>query len=266
MLVTLLLAACAGPASESIAYQDLPVGGSRIPDKPIPAKLALPHGPGPFPAVILLHGCSGVSPNQEVWADRLRRWGYAVLVPDSFAPRGVSAVCAPQTQRLATPRDRVADVISAALYLRTRPEIDGERIGVLGQSHGGGTAARATESQYELEYPGLLRAAVDYYGSCGQPEMHGTVPLLVLAGDLDDWGSPALSCQLLASHAKPDQPVEVHVYPGVYHAFDNASQPGRRLTFGHVLQYDYAASADSYGRVQAFLQKWMSPEIHDGGR
>ncbi len=53
----LLLAGCA----QTIAIPDQKIGVSRIPDKPLSASLVLPEGPGPFPVVILLHGCGGVS-------------------------------------------------------------------------------------------------------------------------------------------------------------------------------------------------------------
>ena len=55
-----------------------------------------------------------------------------------------------------TQRDRAADVLSAALYLRTLPKIDETRIAVLGDSHGGSTAVRVTRVEYERLYPGLL--------------------------------------------------------------------------------------------------------------
>jgi dienelactone hydrolase len=230
------------------------IDGSRIPDKPLSADLQVPNGPGPFPAVILLHGCNGLGPGIWDWARRLNSWGYAALVLDSFSARGVTTVCAPDKQRLVTPRDRAADVVDAALDLRTQPVIDGDRIAVLGQSHGGRTAALVTERRYEQLYPNLLRAAVDYYGGCGAPQVHGTVPLLALAGEADNWGNPAASCRALASGLTSDQPFEVYTYQRVVHGFDNPeTQPHQ--TLGHPLGYDATAAADSYQRVHAFLDK-----------
>ena len=56
-------------------------------------------------------------------------------------------------------------MLSAALWMRTQPQIDGARIGVIGFSHGGWTAAWVTQRCYERLFPGLLKAAVDYCGA-----------------------------------------------------------------------------------------------------
>src|SRR5512139_2335669 len=44
--------------------------------------IILPDGKPPFAAVIVLHGCNGVSPNTRVWARRIASWGYAALIVD----------------------------------------------------------------------------------------------------------------------------------------------------------------------------------------
>ena len=47
--------------------------------------LATPSGKGPFPAVVMLHPCSGMeSAHGKMWAARLLDWGYVVLRVDSF--------------------------------------------------------------------------------------------------------------------------------------------------------------------------------------
>src|SRR5262245_5229087 len=63
--------------------------------------LVRPAGAGPFPAVVALHGCSGLwgrknnvlSRRHADWGERLVAAGYVVLFPDSFNPRGVRSVC-----------------------------------------------------------------------------------------------------------------------------------------------------------------------------
>lgn len=252
-MVLLLLAGCA----KGIAIPDQHIAGARVPETPLSADLVLPSGQGPFPVVILLHGCGGLKPSLWDWARRLQGWGYASLVLDSFSARGVDTVCAPARQHLVTAQDRAADVISAALFLRTLPQIDGARIAVLGESHGGWTSAIVTQRRYELLYPGLLKAAVDYYGPCGSAEAHGSVPLLVLAGEADDWGHPAVNCRAMGAKLAPNQPFEIHTYPGVWHAFDSEETRPTQVS-GHTLAYDPNAAADSFERVHAFLDKWLA--------
>jgi dienelactone hydrolase len=218
---------------------------------PLPAVLRTPAGAGPFPAVVLLHGCDGPFTGVPDWAYRLNAWGYAVLMPDSMTPRGVHTVCNPTDQPKVTPLDRVGDVAASVAWLRARPEIDPVRLAVLGLSHGGVTAVLATETTYA----GMrLRAAIDYHGPCQEPRLHGSVPLLVLAGEADDRGDPAARCRAYGAALGPDQPFEIHTYPGVYHAFDGGPA-SKTVNTGHVVAYDKAAAVDSFARVRTFLDR-----------
>jgi dienelactone hydrolase len=254
------MAGCAGGTDQYLSIPEQHVPGSRVPDRPLSAVLVTPDGPGPFPVVILLHGCSGVRRIQLQWADQLRSWGYAALILDSFTARGSVNVCADANQPLVTPRDRAGDVLSAALYLRTLPKIDGARIAVLGDSHGGSTAAWVTRAEYEQLYPGLLAASVDYYGFCGNPALHGSVPLLVLSGEADDWVPPS-DCLAFGKQLKPNQPFEIHTYPGAVHMFDATNVNAAQVNEGHKVQYDHAAASDSFERVHAFLDRWVRGKL-----
>jgi len=263
ILVALCLAACTpGAPGGRIPFQA--IAGARGPANGLDGALRLPAGSGPFALVIVLHGCGGIGSNAALWADRLNEWGYAAFILDSFGPRGVRSVCAPAAQPAVTPSDRAADVISAALWLRGQPGIDPDRIGVLGLSHGGSTAAWVTQAVYEQQYPGLLKASVDYYGACRAPESHGTVPLLALAGEADTWGHPARTCRDFARKLRADQPFEVYTYPNVAHDFDNPRQNHLMLNQGHVVLYDRDAAEDSYRRVRAFLSRWLEPKPNAG--
>ena len=53
-----------------------------------------PDGTGPFPGVVLLHGCGGIRPHFVQWAGTIRDMGYVALLVDSFRPRGISGICA----------------------------------------------------------------------------------------------------------------------------------------------------------------------------
>jgi dienelactone hydrolase len=51
--------------------------------------LTKPEGNGPFPTIVLLHGCSGLQHSKsrsELWSNRLVNWGYVTLQIDSFGP------------------------------------------------------------------------------------------------------------------------------------------------------------------------------------
>jgi len=62
---------------------------TNVPDA-IEGYLSKPDGSGPFPAVVYLHGCSGLSKNTRTrMTELLTGWGYVSLVVDSFATRGI---------------------------------------------------------------------------------------------------------------------------------------------------------------------------------
>jgi dienelactone hydrolase len=215
----------------------------------LPAVLRTPAGIAPFPAVVLLHDCGGPFTGMPDWAYRLNAWGYAALMPDSLTPRGVQAACESVAQANVTPLDRVGDLAAAVAWLRTRPDIDPDRIAVLGLSHGGVTAVLATRTVYQ----GMrLRAAVDYNGSCDEPRLHGKVPLLVLAGD--DRDESAASCKEFGTQLGPGHPFELHTYPGALRRPD-AATPGRTPASGRGFALDKAAAEDSFIRARNFLDR-----------
>ncbi len=102
--------------------------------------LTIPAGPGPHPAIVLISG-SGPQDRDEtiaehkpfwVLADHLSRRGIAVLRYDD---RGVAKSTGDHAS--ATLVDFASDAHAAALWLAARPEIDGERVGLIGHSEGG---------------------------------------------------------------------------------------------------------------------------------
>src|SRR5260370_33505244 len=64
--------------------------GALSPGDRIQGYLAKPDGAGPFPAVIVLHGCAGMhDTTKQKLADELVAWGYVILLVDSYATRRI---------------------------------------------------------------------------------------------------------------------------------------------------------------------------------
>lgn len=165
--------------AQTVSFPSVTVGGSSAGPE-VKGWVYRPSGNGPFPAIILAHSCSGTNRHTDAWGRLLVSWGYLVLAPDSFGPRGTKAVCT--TPGTVTPNMRVADIAGALDYLATRPDVVKGKVGIIGHSHGGSTVIRSAQRSFGLEQRGLV-AGVAYYPGCN-PQFDGgiDVPVLLLAG------------------------------------------------------------------------------------
>jgi len=199
----------------------------------ISGDLRFPSGAGPFPAVVLMHGCGGVGNAEGGWVDPLRRAGHATFVVDSLTGRGFREVC---TNALALPANRrIPDAYAALRILATHPKVDRNRVVLMGFSHGGIVTLRGAtvwaREQYAKDGP-TFRAFLPFYPYCNTrfPEMDRIAgPVRIHTGELDDW-TPARPCEeLVARLAASGQDARITVYPGAHHSFDNVGRPVMRL-------------------------------------
>ena len=207
------------------------------------------HGPEQYPAVVVLHGCDGLSSHIARIADRLGSWGYVALAVDSLGARGFASHCTSDWL------DQAFDAYAALRYLAQQDFVDPTRIAVLGQSMGGYSTLYAVDRDMVAQYfAERFRAAVAYYPACSVvPLPTFTAPVLILIGEADDW-TPADRCREMVAQARPDSaPITLHVYPDAHHAFDIAVlKPGRRA-FGHSVEYNELAAQDAEEKTRAFL-------------
>lgn len=240
LLVSLLALLCRpAAAQELVAFDVEEFGGVRA----LRGELYEPPGPGPFPAVILLHDCDGVNQHYRTWAERLRDWGYVALVVETFGYRRITQVCSRPLDRYFAIWGR--DAKGARDFLVTRTFVSPVRIAVMGWGHGGLGALEAAQ-------PGRprMRAAVAFYPPCGGPvDGPFEAPLMILTGAADDW-TPAEDCRRLAQEAGGAEP-ELVVYPGALHGFDIERRPA--TMYGHRVGPDAEAAVDSIERIRRFL-------------
>jgi dienelactone hydrolase len=126
----------------------------KIPRAPAPAisgYLVMPNGTGHFPAIVLLHGCNGLSASfksdaaKSPWVSRLVDWGYAVLAIDSFTARGVTETCDVGIETY-----RVADAYGALSFLSHRSDIDIKHVILLGFSAGSIAVLSVVQKGFDL--------------------------------------------------------------------------------------------------------------------
>jgi len=231
-------------------------------------KLTKPQGGGPFPAIVMLHGCRGIDKTQNAWAERFASWGYVALQVDSFAPRGAENVCA--TPFLVPFPSRVQDAYDGKSYLAGLPFVDRNRIAIAGWSHGGAlTIASVSPRNYlawanlNMAYSALaqkpgapFRAAVAFYPWICVAQLNDSeAPLLILTGE-PDIVTPAAFLKTNMPTGKTAHEVILKVYPGAYHTFDAEGVDTTSAT-GVRYKYDPEATADAIVRVKEFLAKHM---------
>jgi dienelactone hydrolase len=200
----------------------------------ISGDLRFPSGTGPFPAVILAHGCGGIGNAETGWAPVLREWGYATFVIDSFRGRNLTEVCT--SARTLTGTQRIPDAYGALRILATHPKIDARRVALMGFSHGGiltmGASTAWAKETFAPSGQPAFRAFLPFYPSCNTvyPERGAiSAPVRIHSGELDDW-TPAGPCVRLAETLKASgQDATITVYPGAHHSFDNIGRPFLRL-------------------------------------
>lgn len=208
-------------------------------------RLYRPAGDGPFPAIVMLHGCSGLwarsgepTASFAFWAEHFRERGYVAFLVDSFGPRGEKEICTQASRTVSESADRPRDAHAALGWLASRKDVDPGRIHLMGWSNGGSAALHSLRPDSPGRVPGgpRFRSAVAFYPGCAalaRTDYRPTAPLLIQAGGDDDW-TPARHCEVLAERA-PAGAIEIDVYPGALHRFDRVGlgmreRPGVRNT------------------------------------
>lgn len=195
----------------------------------ITGRLAFPEALNSVvPAVVILHGSSGVNPGEMVWAQRMNSMGFASFVVDSFTGRGVSNTEADQTQLSMTAG--VADAYFALRLLAADPRIDKRKISVMGFSRGGIAALYSALEPFRravIEDDLHFAAHIAFYPGCG---IHYTsahldgAPILMLLGGKDNY-TPAAPCATYADDLRRQgAQVTLKTYPDAYHGFDRPTR------------------------------------------
>ncbi|MBR0853804.1 dienelactone hydrolase family protein [Bradyrhizobium liaoningense] len=238
------------------------------------AQLYKPEGEGPFPAVIALHGCDGLSghsdsvlPRYRDWAERLLKAGHAVLLPDSYGSRELGPQCRVKETHVKARRERVADIAASRAWLMKQSWVARSRVSLMGWANGASALLWAVRPQNAARDAGPdFRAAIAFYPDCRISAGLGwstRVPTLVLIGANDDVSSPPACRQMVEGAQGRSALARIVVYPDAYHDFDRANTPLHALAGstdaaapdrGH-LGTDAQARAESQKEVAEWLRR-----------
>ena len=237
-------------AAETVTFVGLsPTAG--IDQLILKANLVKPNGDGPFPAVIMMHGCSGVSPRLDHWEKQFVQWGYVVLWVDSLTPRKQQTFC---DDPMATVKPRAQDAYDAKAYLMELPYVDKQKIGLVGWSHGAIAGLYVVDDSTPIKNrKSPFQCAILFYPYCSDISKLNA-PLLILSGEKDDWCPPA-GCKSLVTSNKSQFEIELKIYENADHCFD---WEGLDMVYqGHSLKYNPVAAKDAVSQVQNFLAKYL---------
>jgi dienelactone hydrolase len=217
-------------------------------------ELYRPAGDGPFPAVVLLHGCAGRSSREaeDFEGSYYAGLGYALLIVDSFSPRGIAQRC---DLSVGPPVDRVMDAYGALLYLAQLPFIDPARIAIVGYSQGGEAALSAVKlGGVQAQFDRQFSAVIAYYPGCEISLTAVSAPTLVLIGELDET-TPAANCrEMMARRSGAGAPLRLVVYPSAYHSFNSVRLRGKPDFFYGRREYNEAADRAAREETLAALR------------
>lgn len=221
----------------------------------IPAYLARPARGGPFPAVVVVSEASGLNEHIRDICRRFAKLGYVAIAPDFFVRAGAIAAPADPVAvakvLAATPdRQAVADVGATVAYLKTREDVIGDRLAIVGYGWGGTIVWLACET-----YPDF-RAGVAWYGAlapaAGAPADPSRMWPLQSAGALH---APVLG---LYAGADPD----TAAVPAMRQALAAAGQSGTEIIIYPDAQAGFAADdRASYSPADA-QDGWMRLLAH----
>lgn len=209
-----------------------------------------PARSAPGPAIVLMYHRGGIDDFTKRVCGKLSAAGYLVAVPD-VSHRVASDIPMTDRKKFLKDSEVVADIRAAADYLRTRPDVDKNKLVIMGHCMGGRMA---------LLGAGVLSdfaGAVVYYGggvhlSWGDEARTPfdtlrdiRVPVIGFFGNLDKNPSPEQVDRIDAELTRHGVAHSFHRYDEAGHGFQNRS-PGSAG--------EQAAAADSWERTFAFLK------------
>jgi carboxymethylenebutenolidase len=202
-----------------------------------------------LPAVIMIHENRGLNDNIKDTADILAKQGYVVLAVDLF--QGQVTADPNQARELSSsvrnnPGIAIENMKSAIAYLSSLQNVNASRIASIGWCFGGGQSLQlALNSE---DHP--LAATIIYYGQVVNDTNEISKikwPVLGVFGDQDQ--SISVDSVKAFEQALNETGVtnEIHIYPGVGHAFANPSNDN----------YAPQETADAWKKTLAFLKKYV---------
>ena len=221
--------------SETLAYAD-------VNDELVYGYLAYPSGvTEPLPAIVMIHEWWGLNDNIRAMANRLAAEGYMVLAVDLYGGETATTAAAARVKMLQVvenPGSARENLRQAVGFLKIA---GAPGIASLGWCFGGGWSLNTA-----MLFPADLDATVIYYGQVTADEGKLAAidaPLLGLFGAVDRGITVESVNAFEAALQRLRKEYEIHIYPGVGHAFANPTGNN----------YNREVAEDAWRRTLEFL-------------
>lgn len=216
-------------------------------------RLEHPAGGDPWPAVVLVSGCSGFEagfsrPHYDEVQARLVALGFLTLRVNYLAVHEKPSC-------MGLPMEWVADDIAwVVAELRRDPRVKADAVNLLGWSWGGASALRTLTGNGERR-PAPVAAVAAYYPPCQYAlPWQAPVPVLVLHGTIDNV-APLAACRTFLDGLPAAADVQVLELADARHGFDVSQLPAEfKYAFG-TLGSNPKAAAKAWDELTGFLRR-----------
>ena len=179
----------------------------------------------PCPLVIPIHGSAGLRGNHHDHIVNLLEAGIAVFRIHSFESRGIISIV--ENQMAVTLATMITDAFRGLSLISQHPDIDSNKIGIMGWSLGGSTA-------FYSAWKPIIKALTQggekfsahlplYPGTHIKPNINewSDAPMHILCGRDDDY-TPTKLVEKILEYVKPAKPdIGLTIYPNAHHSFDS---------------------------------------------
>ena len=250
IIAALAASALATPASAAVKTKQLEyeAGGTKL-----QGFLAWNDSKGKHPGVLVVHEWWGHNEHARSAAKKLAQAGYVAFALDMYGkgkvathPKDAQAFMAEATKDPETVKARFD---AALALLKEQPQVDPERIGVVGYCFGGTVALEMARAGEDLDAVATFHAGL---APKGQPAEKGNVKpkILVQTGGADAMVPPEQVKAFEEEMKSADVDARVITYPGAKHSFTN---PNAKKAGMEQLAYDPKVDKASWKEALTFF-------------
>ena len=208
----------------------------------------LARTPKPAPGIIVIQEWWGLVPHIEQVTDRLAEAGFVALAPDLYHGKSAKSPDEAGKLMMSLRIDEAARDIGGAIdYLKSLPDVAGEKVGTVGFCMGGALSLYVASRN-----PNVCACAVFYGGHPNvKPDLDAlNAPVLGIYAGRDGFVTPQVVAELDRQLTALGKRHEFHTYPEAQHAFFNDSRPE---------VYDALAAKEAWTKTLAFFRSELKP-------